>query len=46
VLSEQLIFKSGSLGEPDLGTGNEIICFSFQHAPKGERNLLIDVLLI
>jgi len=36
VLSEQLINRSGSLGESDQGPSNEIVCFSFQHAPKGE----------
>jgi hypothetical protein len=35
VLSEQLLFKSSSMGEPSLGFANDIVCFSFQHAPKG-----------
>jgi hypothetical protein len=35
VLSEQLISKSSSMEEPDLGLANDIVCFSFQHAPKG-----------
>ncbi|KAH3977879.1 hypothetical protein HBI81_100850 [Parastagonospora nodorum] len=34
VLSEQLISTGGSLGESDLESSNEIVCFSFQHAPK------------
>ncbi|CAN9321301.1 unnamed protein product [Alternaria sp. RS040] len=33
-LSEQLITKSTSPGEADLGATNDIVCFSFQHAPK------------
>ncbi|KAI4706536.1 hypothetical protein J4E89_008603 [Alternaria sp. Ai002NY15] len=34
MLSEQLITKTASLGEVDLGATNDIVCFSFQHAPK------------
>ncbi|RYN46313.1 hypothetical protein AA0119_g10469 [Alternaria tenuissima] len=34
-LSEQLITKSTSPGEADVGATNDIVCFSFQHAPKG-----------
>ncbi|KAI4648591.1 uncharacterized protein J4E78_008654 [Alternaria triticimaculans] len=34
MLSEQLIMKTTSPGEVDLGTTNDIVCFSFQHAPK------------
>ncbi|EUC45801.1 hypothetical protein COCMIDRAFT_94496 [Bipolaris oryzae ATCC 44560] len=34
VLSEQLISKTPSPGSLDFGTANEIVCFSFQHAPK------------
>ncbi|CAN9366396.1 unnamed protein product [Alternaria alternata] len=33
-LSEQLITKSTSPGEADVGATNDIVCFSFQHAPK------------
>lgn len=39
MLSEQLIGKTASPGELDLGATNEIVCFSFQHAPKGVCNL-------
>jgi hypothetical protein len=35
LLSEQLISKTASPGELDLGVTNDIVCFSFQHAPKG-----------
>lgn len=35
VLSEQLISKTQSPGSLDFGTANELVCFSFQHAPKG-----------
>jgi hypothetical protein len=35
MLSEQLVSKTGSPGELDLGITNDIVCFSFQHAPKG-----------
>jgi hypothetical protein len=36
VLSEQLICRnSGGSQEPDLGVTNDVVCFSFQHAPKG-----------
>jgi hypothetical protein len=35
LLSEQLISKTASPGEVDLGVTNDIVCFSFQHAPKG-----------
>ncbi|KAF2128120.1 hypothetical protein P153DRAFT_432501 [Dothidotthia symphoricarpi CBS 119687] len=35
ILSEQLISKTPhSPGELDFGASNEIVCFSFQHAPK------------
>ncbi|KAI4953413.1 hypothetical protein J4E91_002260 [Alternaria rosae] len=34
MLSEQLITKTAIPGEVDLGTTNDIVCFSFQHAPK------------
>ncbi|KAF1831585.1 hypothetical protein BDW02DRAFT_556455 [Decorospora gaudefroyi] len=34
LLSEQLISKTASPGELDLGVTNNIVCFSFQHAPK------------
>ncbi|KAF5851624.1 hypothetical protein GGP41_004428 [Bipolaris sorokiniana] len=34
VLSEQLISKTQSPGSLDFGTANELVCFSFQHAPK------------
>jgi hypothetical protein len=37
-LSEQLITKASSPGEVDLGATNDIVCFSFQHAPKGGWN--------
>ena len=37
MLSEQLINKAASLGEVDLGDTHDIVCFSFQHAPKGVR---------
>jgi hypothetical protein len=36
VLSEQLICRNnGGSQEPDLGVTNDLVCFSFQHAPKG-----------
>jgi hypothetical protein len=35
VLSEQLMSKTGHHGEIDLGFTNDIVCYSFQHAPKG-----------
>jgi hypothetical protein len=35
-LSEQLITKASSPGEVDLGATNDIVCFSFQHTPKGD----------
>lgn len=36
ILSEQLISKTQhSPGELDFGATNEIVCFSFQHAPTG-----------
>jgi hypothetical protein len=35
VLSEQLVCKSDKVGDLDLGIANDIVCFSFQHAPKG-----------
>jgi hypothetical protein len=38
VLSEQLVGRNSVRGELDLGAVNEIVCFSFQHAPKGEQN--------
>ncbi|KAF1944678.1 hypothetical protein EJ02DRAFT_432261 [Clathrospora elynae] len=34
MLSEQLVSKTASPGELDLGATNDIVCFSFQHAPK------------
>ncbi|KAI0579540.1 hypothetical protein TUN199_10079 [Pyrenophora tritici-repentis] len=34
MLSEQLIGKTSSPGDMDLGITNDIVCFSFQHAPK------------
>ncbi|EUC30705.1 hypothetical protein COCCADRAFT_39088 [Bipolaris zeicola 26-R-13] len=34
VLSEQLMSKTQSPGSSDFGTANELVCFSFQHAPK------------
>ncbi|KAH9863592.1 hypothetical protein J1614_009524 [Plenodomus biglobosus] len=34
MLSEQLIGKAASPGDLDLGVANDIVCFSFQHAPK------------
>lgn len=34
MLSEQLIGKTASPGELDLGITNDIVCFSFQHAPR------------
>ena len=36
LLSEQLVRKSSGLGELDFGAANDIVCFSFQHAPRGE----------
>ena len=35
MLSEQLVSKTSSPGQVDLGITNGIVCFSFQHAPKG-----------
>lgn len=37
VLSEQLVGRSSGPAELDLGIVNEIVCFSFQHAPKGAQ---------
>ncbi|RAR02133.1 binding post-transcriptional regulator [Stemphylium lycopersici] len=34
MLSEQLISKTASPGNMDLGISNDLVCFSFQHAPK------------
>ncbi|KAF2846966.1 hypothetical protein T440DRAFT_482213 [Plenodomus tracheiphilus IPT5] len=34
MLSEQLIGKPASPGQLDLGGANNIVCFSFQHAPR------------
>ncbi|ORY15731.1 hypothetical protein BCR34DRAFT_163502, partial [Clohesyomyces aquaticus] len=34
LLSEQLVSKNNSLGELELGASNDIVCFSFQHAPR------------
>jgi hypothetical protein len=45
-LSEQLITKAASPGEVDLGAANDIVCFSFQHAPKGTTNELIPIKFI
>lgn len=39
ILSEQTVCRTGSLSEADLGVSNEIVCFSFQHAPKGESSI-------
>ena len=44
MLSEQLITKTASLGEVDLGATNDIVCFSFQHAPKGALKDVISVM--
>ena len=35
VLSEQLIQKTGSPQGPVFGEAFDIVCFSFQHAPRG-----------
>lgn len=35
VLSEQLVSKTPSPSNLNLGPINELVCFSFQHAPKG-----------
>jgi hypothetical protein len=35
VLSEQLMSRNSSPGEPKLGVTKDIVCLSFQHAPKG-----------
>jgi hypothetical protein len=37
VLSEQLVGRNSARGQLDLGAANDIVCFSFQHAPIGER---------
>ncbi|OAG00843.1 uncharacterized protein CC84DRAFT_1262932 [Paraphaeosphaeria sporulosa] len=34
LLSEQLMGKNINSGEPDLGVANDIVCFTFQHAPQ------------
>ncbi|CAO2658145.1 Nn.00g074050.m01.CDS01 [Neocucurbitaria sp. VM-36] len=34
ILSEQLVTRASSPGAPDLGPRHDIVCFSFQHAPK------------
>ncbi|KAI8933888.1 hypothetical protein NX059_009585 [Plenodomus lindquistii] len=34
IISEQLIGRTDSPGELDLGAACDIVCFSFQHAPK------------
>jgi len=39
VLSEQLISNNDSPGELGLGTINDIVCLSFQHAPRGMYQL-------
>jgi hypothetical protein len=39
VLSEQLICRNSGSQEPELGATNDIVCFSFQHAPKGMQVL-------
>lgn len=37
LLSEQLVRKSSSSpGELDLGPAIDIVCFAFQHAPRGK----------
>ncbi|KAF1914351.1 hypothetical protein BDU57DRAFT_500624 [Ampelomyces quisqualis] len=36
VLSEQLVGRNSVRGELDLGAANDIVCFSFQHAPKAD----------
>lgn len=48
MLSEQLITKTASPGEVDLGTTNNIVCFVFQHAPKGttEKRILVKFTLL
>lgn len=48
MLSEQLVSKTASPGELDLGVTNDIVCFSFQHAPKGRYRIakVVDFLLI
>lgn len=35
LLSERLVSKTSSPGEVDLGATNDIVCFSFQHGPRG-----------
>ena len=37
MLSEQLVSKTSSPGDMVLGITNDIVCFSFQHAPKGSK---------
>jgi hypothetical protein len=37
MLSEQLVSKNGGKSEPDRDMANDIVCFSFQHAPRGEQ---------
>ncbi|KAF1955236.1 hypothetical protein CC80DRAFT_594424 [Byssothecium circinans] len=34
LLAEQLIRKTNSSGDLELGTSHEIVCFAFQHAPR------------
>ncbi|KAH7086363.1 hypothetical protein FB567DRAFT_497466 [Paraphoma chrysanthemicola] len=36
MLSEQVVAKTSSPTEADFGPFHEIVCFSFQHAPKGK----------
>jgi hypothetical protein len=35
LLSEQLIGKSSNPTELEFGAANDIVCFLFQHAPRG-----------
>ncbi|KAF2450690.1 hypothetical protein P171DRAFT_516518 [Karstenula rhodostoma CBS 690.94] len=34
LLSEQLVGKNINPGEPDMGVANDLVCFTFQHAPQ------------
>lgn len=41
LLSEQLIGKNTISRESDLGVANDIVCFTFQHAPQGEQKPVV-----
>lgn len=46
LLSEQLAGGSSSLQETHSGIVNDIVCFSFQHAPQGKQQSVPDVYLV